>query len=450
MDKQEEIIPVGDGSDSFSVESRDDTPRSEGGERRASKSNDRMQKAKQQLKMSKDKIIHSLSAGKKSKSHPRRVEHDDDEPIESTGPNTAFFSPPSFQLTQIIHDSQCFVPRQGHSCAAGGGDVLIFGGQDAEGQFLNDFIRYIPGLNAFEPMKKVKGQIPTPRTGATMVNWVKPTTNREHIFLFGGRGPGGDIATASLYDPGSRTWTAVGGIKKPPKRSSHVSVVFEKVFVHGGLSGDNVLNDMWMWDGEEWSQVRYDKSTEPMHSSCVFDSNWVIISGGYSGGWISNYVLSDMHTYDLQANCWFSVELCGMRSTISLTHLVLISPFRTVFSFGAHDTETGVGAVSSDVYRMSPLITYVSFAALRNQVESMSEVINLSFDSQSEGVGRAIRRVDALMKRLETAEKEIEGLRTANEYLTRQLEAFQGTERKRTNQEDEDEEEEADFQVNEE
>lgn len=136
---------------------------------------------------------------------------------------------------------------------------------------------------------------------------------------------------------------------------------------------------------------------------------------------------SDMHTYDLQANCWFSVELCGMKSSTCLTHLVLISPTRTVFSFGAHDPETGVGPVSSDVYRMSPLITYVSFAALRNQVESMSEVINLSFDSQSEGVGRAIRKVDALMKRLETVEKEIEGLRTANEYLTRQLEAVQGS-----------------------
>ena len=42
------------------------------------------------------------------------------------------------------------------------------------------------------------------------------------------------MATASLYDPGARTWTAVSASKKPPQRSSHVSVVFEKVFVHGG------------------------------------------------------------------------------------------------------------------------------------------------------------------------------------------------------------------------
>ena len=135
---------------------------------------------------------------------------------------------------------------------------------------------------------------------------------------------------------------------------------------------------------------------------------------------------SDMHTYDLQANCWFSIEMCGVKSNTCLTHLVMIHPTRTVFSFGAQDTETGTGPVSSDVYRLSPLITYVSFAALRNQVESMSEVINLSFDSQSEGVGRAIRKVDALMKRLEIVEKEVEGLRTANEFLSRQLEATQG------------------------
>lgn len=135
---------------------------------------------------------------------------------------------------------------------------------------------------------------------------------------------------------------------------------------------------------------------------------------------------SDTHAYDLQANCWFSVEMCGMKSNACLTHLVMLSSTRTIFSFGAQDIDTGTGPVSSDVYRMSPLITYVSFAALRNQVESMSEIINLSFDSQSEGVGRAIRKVDALMKRLEIVEKEIEGLRTANEYLRRQLAAARG------------------------
>lgn len=144
----------------------------------APKASSRMQKAKQQLKTGRDRLMHSISTTKKQKAHPRRVEGDEDEFDEGTGPNTAFFSPPSFQLTQIIHDSHCFIPRQGHSCVAGGGDVLIFGGQDADGQFLNDFIRYIPWINAFEPMKKVKGQIPAPRVGATMVTWVKPTTNR--------------------------------------------------------------------------------------------------------------------------------------------------------------------------------------------------------------------------------------------------------------------------------
>ncbi|XP_026192098.1 uncharacterized protein LOC34619265 [Cyclospora cayetanensis] len=394
------------------------------------RSGSRMQRAKQQLKIGKERIIHSLSGSKKTKAHPRRVEGDEEDSADRTGPNTAFFSPPSFQLTQIIHDSHCFIPRQGHCCVAGGGDFLIFGGKDAEGELLNDFIRYIPGINAFEPMKKVRGQTPVPRMGATMVTWVNPKTNREHVFLFGGKGPGGELATGSLYDPGARTWTIVASTKKPPKRAFHISVVFDKVFVHGGQSGESVLDDMWVWDGEEWSEVQYDKDTESMHNSCVFDSNWVIISGGYSGGWISNYVLSDMYTYDLQANCWFTLEMCGMKSNTCLMHLVLHVPTRTVFSFGAQDTETGTGPVSSDVYRLSPLITYVSFASLRNQVESMNEVINLSFDSQSEGVGRAIRKVDALMKRLETVEREIEGLRTANEYLTKQLEAAQGVEAK--------------------
>ncbi|KAL8426635.1 hypothetical protein Efla_005892 [Eimeria flavescens] len=467
-----------DDADSLASSSEMGSPRSSG----------RMRQAKQQLKTSTERLKHSFSSSRKQKAQPRRVEGgDSDEEANKTGPSTAFFSPPSFQLTQIIHDSHCFLPRQGHACVAGGGDVLIFGGRDAEGQLLNDFIRYIPGINAFEPMKKVKGQIPMPRTGATMVTWVNPTTNREQLFLYGGVGPTGDISTGSLYDPATRSWSVVNPNKKPPPRSSHVSVVFEKVFVHGGLHDDAVRGDMWMWDGAEWAEVTYDEETPPMpprcghsasawvhkkhkepcifffggdttgrglasnevwifslktkrwkhvtayagnapsarfgHSSCIFDSNWVIISGGFYGGWISNYVQADMHTYDLQANCWFSVEMCGVKSNTCLTHLVMTPSTRTVYSFGAQDIETGSGPASSDVYRLSPLITYVSFAALRNQVDSMSELINLSFDSQSEGVGRAIRKVDALMKRLETVEKEVEGLRRANEHLSRQLDA---------------------------
>lgn len=133
------------------------------------------------------------------------------------------------------------------------------------------------------------------------------------------------------------------------------------------------------------------------------------------------FLCEDLNTYDLQANCWFSVEMCGVRSNTCLTHLVMTPATRTVFSFGAQDTELGADPVSSDVYRLSPLITYVSFVALRNQVESMSEIINASFDSQSEGVGKAIRKMDALVKRLETIEREVEGLRSANEDLSRQL-----------------------------
>ncbi|KAL8270340.1 hypothetical protein Esti_005727 [Eimeria stiedai] len=491
-----------DDADSLVGSADEGTPRPSG----------RMRQAKQQLKKSTERLVHSLSANRKQKAQPRRVEGgDSEEEADTSGPSTAFFSPPSFQLTQIIHDSHCFVPRQGHSCVAGGGDVLIFGGQDADGQLLNGFIRYIPGLNAFEPMKKVKGQTPVPRTGATMVTWVKPTTNREHVFLYGGRGATGDIGTGSLYDPGARTWTLVNPGNKPAPRSSHVCVVFEKVFVHGGLHDDVVLDDMWMWDGAEWQRVAYDEETPPMparcghsasawvhkkhkepcifffggdttgrglatnevwifslktkrwkhvtafagnapsarfgHSSCIFDSNWVIISGGYNGGWISNYILADMHTYDLQANCWFSVEMCGMKSNTCLTHLVMTPPTRTVFSFGAQDIETSSGPVSSDVYRLSPLITYVSFAALRNQVESMREIINLTFDSHSEGVGKAIRKVDALMKRLRTVEKEVEGLRTANEHLSRQLEALRGYTDGAMTLEADNDDEEADLQV---
>lgn len=123
---------------------------------------------------------------------------------------------------------------------------------------------------------------------------------------------------------------------------------------------------------------------------------------------------ADMHTYDLQANCWFALETHGSSpsSSLCLTNLVLVDSTRTVYSFGCRESDQGDGA-SSDVYRLSPLITYVSFSALRNQVESLSQVVNVNLDQECESIGKNARKLDSLLKKVEILEKEVKRLKAA-------------------------------------
>lgn len=142
-----ESAPEGntDGEDSLSRQGSSSSTRSAGGSK--------IGKAKQQFK---EKVLNKLASGKRKQRAPCGVGAESSSDPEGSAPGSSssgFFSPPSFQLTQIIHDNKCFFPRKGHCCVNGGGDVLIFGGLSADGSVLNDFIRYIPGLNVFEPMK---------------------------------------------------------------------------------------------------------------------------------------------------------------------------------------------------------------------------------------------------------------------------------------------------------
>ncbi|PFH34518.1 kelch repeat-containing protein [Besnoitia besnoiti] len=408
--------------------------------------------------------------------------------------STGFFSPPSFQLTQIIHDAKCFLPRLGHACVPAGGDILIFGGTNTSNSVTNDFLRYLPGMNVFEPIKG-QGDTPSARAYCTIVPWVAAGAAREQLLLFGGFDNSVALSSTYKFDLSTRTWSAVQTMNRPPARYGHVSVVSgNKVYIHGGYTGDSVLDDMWEFDGSEWAKVKYrpprgapapgpsDKISMPArtshsgcmwihsqhkvpcfyffggdlsgsgtpvndlwiftlsscrwnriidyagspppprfkHGSCLFDNHWMLICGGLTHGWFSSSVLADMYAYDMQANCWFSVNLQSVSNPagVELSNLTVIQSSRAVYSFGAREEGASCTEATSDVFRLSPLITFVSFSALRHQVEALDEIIRLGVEPQGEEKSMKLNQVQSALQKLRD---DVVALRTENESLKLRL-----------------------------
>ncbi|KYK66432.1 kelch repeat-containing protein [Toxoplasma gondii TgCatPRC2] len=419
----------------------------------------------------------------------------DDMATAANSTSTGFFSPPSFQLTQIIHDSRCFLPRVGHVCVASGGDILIFGGVDHKQTVTNDFLRYVPGLNVFEPIK-AQGDIPSARSFCTIVPCVASGTNREQLILFGGCDDGEQLSTTYKYDPPMRTWTAVQTEHKPPARHGHVALVNDgRVYIHGGYDGDRVMDDMWQFAGADWTQVQYrsPKGAAPgtqlaetiampartghsacmwlhsrhkvpcfyffggdvsgtgsatndlwiftlstcrwnqivdyagsappprfKHGSCIFDNHWMLVCGGVNHGWFRDSVLGDMYAYDMQANCWFSITVQSVLSpaNVELSNLTVIQSTRAIYSFGAREEGTNSSVATCDVFRLSPLVTFVSFSALRLQVEALDEIVKLTTETQSaEKVAKLAQMQNAISKLTE----EMAAIREENESLKKRL-----------------------------
>jgi N-acetylneuraminic acid mutarotase len=212
--------------------------------------------------------------------------------------------------------------RQGHSAVWTGTEMIIWGGIDADGTFLNTGARYHPALGTWTRISTTNA--PSARTGHRAV-W----TGSEMI-VWGGLTrvffPAGVTVTntGARYNPLTDTWTAIaagGG-----ERQNHSAfwtgsemLVWGGTVISSGIFGSGVVpittGARYNPAGNNWTFINTTNRPGPrLAYSAIFTGTEMIIWGGRDclGSFIctqTNY--SDGARYNVAANSWTPVNLAG-------------------------------------------------------------------------------------------------------------------------------------------
>jgi len=199
-------------------------------------------------------------------------------------------------------------PRIGHTAAAVGSSIYIFGGRSAkevgEGS-MNDIHRFDTETSAWTP-ERVQGSTPPARSFHAMTS-----DSKRYIYLFGGCGEGGRLRDLFVYDTQYCKWQQL---------PSSDSVV--------GRGGAGLV--------------------------ATADGCKLYIVAGFCGR-----ELNDVHTFDLKTHTWDSPSCCSREKELPPRSVFGIACLanRIVLYGGEIDPSTkghdGAGGFSSDVFIFS-------------------------------------------------------------------------------------------------
>ena len=66
------------------------------------------------------------------------------------------------------------------------------------------------------------------------------------MWIAGGKDSSDDSLADVWYSTDGNTWTEVGAGTKFTVRNSHTLIVYnDKMYIHGGTDGGNIMNDAW-------------------------------------------------------------------------------------------------------------------------------------------------------------------------------------------------------------
>ena len=191
--------------------------------------------------------------------------------------------------------------------------VILFGGMDNGGKFQSDTWAYDPIANTWTNLNP-SGNRPVARTNSSMV--YDPDSGK--VILFGGM----DVAFLMLgdtwvYDPTANSWAELTPTGSSPTARAGHAMVYEpgngKVILFGGKTDTGFLNDTWAYDPAANSWTELNPSGTPP-SARAFDSlaydpssHKAILFGGQDG----SAVLRDTWDYDPTANAWTNLHPAG-------------------------------------------------------------------------------------------------------------------------------------------
>lgn len=196
--------------------------------------------------------------------------------------------------------------------------MLIFGGKDARGSFLNDLWAYSPDTNTWVQLTTT-GAEPEPRTFHSSV-W-DPT--RDRMLMFGGwnQDLGGTMLKTEFsqlwsYEPSSNAWIELDPHGPIPAPRYSLSLIWDptgdQMLMFGGfkfeirIKGEpTFLSELWSYrpDTESWTELILVAPTpaERFNHVAIWDSVQarMIIVSGFGG-----VHLSDLWSYQSTNNTW--------------------------------------------------------------------------------------------------------------------------------------------------
>lgn len=190
------------------------------------------------------------------------------------------------------------------------GQLLLFGGRDANGAPFGDTWVYTVAENAWTP---VAGPAPSPRFGQAVA---LDAANRA-LYLFGGQADGATFFNdVWRFDLDTLTWAEIPtGDTRPATRYGTSAVLDSdgQVIVSHGFTFDGRFDDTWSLDPATgaWTDLSPSPETRPL-KRCLHEAIWdadqgrMLLFGGCASGF-GPCPLGDLWAFDPASRTWTEV-----------------------------------------------------------------------------------------------------------------------------------------------
>lgn len=229
---------------------------------------------------------------------------------------------PEWEGLESRYEHCSFVPE---SCPQ---TLWVFGGAQQSGN--RSCIQNIQLTDSGSRWKtvEVNGKPPSPRTYHTTSACLG-----DRLYIFSG----GEAGAAPVSDPALHVFDTVSSTwsqpetqgRNPPARHGHVIVAVDsKIYIHGGMAGEKIHNDMYSLDTRnmKWEKVQTKGDIPPgvaAHSAVVLGKN-IYIFGGITADGASN----SMYRFNTDKNRWILMKFEGDLPPNRLDHSMCLLPWK--------------------------------------------------------------------------------------------------------------------------
>jgi hypothetical protein len=228
-------------------------------------------------------------------------------------------------------------PARAFGCTAPGwpgrSAPLLFGGQNPDGSLSDETYQWNGSRGTFDAVSPGRG--PSPRKLAAMA-----TQPDGSVLLFGGF-DGGLRDDTWLYSQGR--WQQLSPATTPPKRLGHAMAyarIDQRVLLYGGEGDRGVLDDVWSFDGSDWSYAGQGPPARMGHVMAWDEARGRLVCYGNSAG--SSVPWSSGDTWEWRGG-W---RPAPDHAAVCASHVVFDCRRRRVLAFGGLAVRSALGFIA--------------------------------------------------------------------------------------------------------